>query len=289
VRRFDRLTDPFAAPDLPFAHGPPDTRTRLPTLVAMSTSTALGLSALPLLGLAATSVALAIGMLLQRRGLAGARQAKAREAEARLAAEAQLLRLQALVQPHFVFNTLAALQHGIDRGDPAAGALLRRLTAFLRRATLLLGRPDVPLADELAAVQDYLAILQARLGDRLQVRIDADPACLSRRLPPGLLLTLVELAVNQGIAPSLQGGTVELRARLLADDGLSLEVGEDGVAGVAGAVDPAFDSVSESPALRHARERLQAYSEGAGRLSRVGTSGAGTCARLWLPPPARRR
>lgn len=139
-----------------------------------------------------------------RRALAQLTLEQARDAAARQAAQAQLHLLQAQIQPHFLFNTLAALQHWVDSGDPRAGALLRDLTAFLRGSTELLARPEVTLAEEVEAVQRYLRIMQARLGERLRFEVVVAPDCIDARLPPGLLLTLVENAIEHGIAPSLR-------------------------------------------------------------------------------------
>ena len=90
-----------------------------------------------------------------------------RDAAARHAAEADLRLLQAQIHPHFVFNTLATLQHWVDRRDERAGPLLRELTGFLRRSTELLGRATVPLAEEVQAVRHYLGILATRLDGRV--------------------------------------------------------------------------------------------------------------------------
>lgn len=135
-----------------------------------------------------------------------------RDAAARQAAEARLKLLQGQIQPHFIFNTLSAVQHWVDSGDARGAALLRELTAFLRGSTELLGRADVTLAEEAAMVGHYLAIMQGRLGDRLSSRVHIAPELAQQRLPPGLLLTLVENAVEHGIAPALQGGEVQVRA-----------------------------------------------------------------------------
>lgn len=128
-----------------------------------------------------------------------------RDAAARHAAEARLQLLQAQIQPHFIFNTLAALQHWVDTGDARAPALLRSLTQFLRGSTELLARDQVTLGDELTLAQHYLAIMQARLGDRLLPAFVVPDDCLDQALPPGLLLTLLENAVEHGIAPSQIG------------------------------------------------------------------------------------
>jgi LytS/YehU family sensor histidine kinase len=120
--------------------------------------------------------------------------------------------LQGQIQPHFIFNTLSALQHWVDTGDARAPALLRSLTAFLRGSTELLARDETTLADEAAMVGHYLAIQQARLGARLASSVQVDPALNTTPLPPGLLLTLVENAVEHGVTPALGGGALRLSA-----------------------------------------------------------------------------
>jgi len=171
-----------------------------------------------------------------------------RDAAARQAAESQLHLLQAQIQPHFLFNTLAALQHWVDAGDPRAGPLLRDLTGFLRRSTSLLAQTEVPLADEAEAARQYLRILQARLGERLQFSIDIDDTSGAQRLPAGILLTLVENAVEHGISPALRGGTVQVWARTQGGR-LVLEVRDDG----AGLALPLVDGLG----LANCRQRLQ--------------------------------
>ena len=149
---------------------------------------------------------------VMQRELHELRLVSERDAAARQAAEAQLKLLQGQIQPHFIFNTLSAVQHWVDSGDPRGAALLRDLTSFLRGSTELLGRERVPLAEEVAMVGHYLAIMQGRLGERLRSRIDIAPELAALPLPPGLLLTLVENAVEHAIAPALQGGQIVVTA-----------------------------------------------------------------------------
>lgn len=182
------------------------------------------------------------------RELERVRLAQERDAAARQAAEARLKLLQGQIQPHFIFNTLAAAQHWVEAGDARAPALLRSLGGFLRGSTDLLMRDSALLADELALVRDYLAVMQARLGERLRFEIDADEALALRSLPPGLLLTLVENAVEHGAAPALAGATVRIDAHA-RPGGWTLAVRDDG----AGLAMP----WSEGVGLRNSRERLQ--------------------------------
>lgn len=93
---------------------------------------------------------------ISERHIERERLGRERDQAARRAAEAQLKLLQAQIQPHFIFNTLAALQHWVDTGDARAGGLLRTLTAFLRGSTELLGRDQVSLGTEAETVRQYL-------------------------------------------------------------------------------------------------------------------------------------
>jgi len=118
----------------------------------------------------------------------------------------------AQIQPHFLFNTLASLQHWVETGDPRAAPLLRDFTAYLRATLPMFERELQPLADEIGMVRRYLAIMQARLGPRLAFEIDV-PAGVEAQLPPGIVLTLAENAIAHGIEPQLQGGHIAIHAR----------------------------------------------------------------------------
>lgn len=197
-----------------------------------------------------------------------------RDAAARAAAEARLGLLQAQIQPHFIFNTLAALQHWVDTGDARAPGLLRDLTGFLRASTEQMLQEQVTLAQEGAMVAQYLAIQQARLGDRLRSQLDLPKALLSQTLPSGLLLTLVENALEHGVGPALQGGEVQVSAAAGAG-GVWLRVDNSGQPLVA----PAVLGVG----LRNCLERLQRLKGPQATLQLSSPSGGGTRAEVWLP------
>lgn len=221
--------------------------------------------------LAPLAMAVTLGLLGLQWGMARVRLDLMERAQTeRQAAEARLKLLQAQVQPHFMFNTLAALQHWVDTGDARAPALLRSLSAFLRGSTELLGRERVTVGEELAVVREYLRILQARLGERLRFEVDADPGAEATPLPPGLLLTLVENAVEHGITPAVAGGLVQVQARLEAGE-LRLRVRDDGVG-------PPEDW-QPGTGLTTVRERLRHHG---GRLE-LGAAAPGTEALIVLP------
>jgi hypothetical protein len=184
-----------------------------------------------------------------QRALERTNAERERDVAARQLTQARLTLLQAQIQPHFLFNTLAALQHWVDVGDARAAPLLRSLTSFLRGSTELMLRPEATLAQECEMVAHYLAIMQARLGDRLRFAIDIAPGCADQLLPPGLLITLVENAIEHGIEPQLRGG--ELRVVARQDRGVfELRVLDDG-AGLAAA------DAHEGIGLANSRERLR--------------------------------
>jgi LytS/YehU family sensor histidine kinase len=134
----------------------------------------------------------------------------------------------AQIQPHFLFNSLASLQHWVDTRDDRAGPMLASLTGYLRATLPLFERHALTLGEELEAVRRYLEVMQARLGARLRFTIDAEPATLAIALPPGVLLTLVENAVEHGVSPQLAGGLVRVSACVASDGVLCLEVVDDG-------------------------------------------------------------
>lgn len=203
-----------------------------------------------------------------------------RDTAARQAAEANLRVLQAQIQPHFIFNTLAALQHWVDGGDERAGPLLRELTAFLRACTDLFDRELITLAEEGAWVGHYLAVQQARLGERLRFDVMISPEVAAQALPPGLLLTLVENAVEHGLAPALAGGELHLRAWRDAE-GVQIQLDDTGVGLPA-------SPLAEGVGLRNSRERLaSAFGARASlMLTNRPEGGARATIRLVDPTPA---
>lgn len=226
--------------------------------------------AAPVLALGALALTAVMALMAHlRRGqmareLERLRLVQERDAAARQAAEARLALLQAQVQPHFIFNTLAALQHWVDAGDARAAPLLRALTGFLRGSTELLAQDSVRLGDELPLAAHYLAVMQARLGDRLRATVEPAPGCAAVALPPGLLLTLVENAVEHGAGARLEGGVVRVQAGLDAAGRCRIAVSDNGPGLGAG--------WREGVGLANARARL------AHRF--------GARARLWLAPAA---
>lgn len=180
----------------------------------------------------------------------------------------------AQIQPHFLFNSLASLQHWVQTQDPRAAPMLDALTGFLRATLPLFNRPSLTLGEELQAVRSYLRVMQSRLGERLRLEVDVPEALHPLALPPGLLLTLVENAVEHGVMPSLAGAEVHITARVLVD-GVRLQVLDSGP-GLA-------DGQPEGVGLSNSRARLsQAWGEAAS-LHLCNRNEGGCAATLTLP------
>ena len=135
----------------------------------------------------------------------------------RLKAEAdksalELEALRARLNPHFVFNALNNLRALINEDPERAREMVTRLSNTLRHALDHGGNATVSLAEELAVVDDYLAIEQVHFEQRLKVERAIDPGADNARLPPMLLQVLVENAIKHGIARTPGGGTLKLEA-----------------------------------------------------------------------------
>jgi hypothetical protein len=132
----------------------------------------------------------------------------------RNALDSRLRLLQAQVEPHFLFNTLANVRELVDSGSPQATTVLDSLIAYLRAAVPRLHEPATTMEQELQLVRAYLELMHMRMPDRLQFAFEVDAAALGLRCPPTTLLTLVENAVRHGIDPSEEGGRIEVRVEV---------------------------------------------------------------------------
>ena len=151
----------------------------------------------------------------------------AKEASDRAAAQAQLQRLSAQLQPHMLFNTLANIRALVSTQPDQALAMLDRLNALLR-TSLQAGRVEShTLAQEFSALDDYLALMQMRLGERLKVKLVLPDALQREPILALLAQPLVENAILHGIEPSVQGGTMWVIAGL-AGKHLQLDVYNSG-------------------------------------------------------------
>jgi hypothetical protein len=207
---------------------------------------------------------------------------RAQQVESRLTEQAERERAvemarrlaAAQLEPHFLFNTLASLQHWVHTQDARAAPLLDALTGYLRATLPMFSRALQPAADEVQAVRLFLQVMQARLGQRLRWQIDLPPTLQAQAMPPGLLLTLVENAIEHGISPSLAGGTLTLRAELQGSDAV-FEVRDDGPGPAPGAVD--------GIGLANNRQRLALTCGPQARLDVNAHPDGGCLARVTLP------
>ena len=143
------------------------------------------------------------------------------------AAELELRALQAQLEPHMLFNTLANLRALISLDPPRAQAMLDQLIAFLR-ATLQASRSGShSLADEFARLADYLALMQVRMQERLRPVLTLPPELANTQVPPMLLQPLVENAIKHGLEPAIEGGELRVSARREGNR-LLLEVADTG-------------------------------------------------------------
>jgi signal transduction histidine kinase len=191
---------------------------------------------------------------------------------------AELKALQAQVEPHFLYNTLANTRY-LARHQPArAVEMLEHLIAYLHSALPDMRSQASTLGREFELAGHYLALMAIRFGERLQYRLDCPPALATVSMPPLLLMTLVENAVRHGLEP--KPGTVRIAVTAVRDgDVLTIVVADDG-AGIGEA------TLGSGVGLRNLRQRLQAlYGTRAGFVLRRGDGGL-TEAVLTLPGTA---
>jgi len=206
-----------------------------------------------------------------------ARELQLAKVEGQLA-QARLQALNAQIRPHFLFNTLHTIGQlwRSGRGDEA-DAMLDHLGALFHKVSQSTSRLEVPLGEELALVEDYLRIEQARFRDRLRPTITAPANVMECLVPPLILQPIVENAIRHGISAVSRAGALEVT---VTRDGsaLRLVVRDDG------------PGMSSTPAhrgtgtgLRNTRERLaQLYGE-RGRLHIADSPGGGTIVTVELP------
>ena len=201
----------------------------------------------------------------------------------RLAAGLTEARLQALkmqLQPHFLFNTLNAISALIPAEARPARRMIARLGDLLRIALEHEATQEVTLRDELASLQPYLEIEQARLEDRLTVVMEIAPDTLDARVPHLILQPLVENAIRHGIAPRIEPGRVEISATRGADDRfLHLAVRDDGPG-----VDPDRQPrTRKGVGLTNIQSRLEQLYDGEHRFALEPHPEGGVVVRIALP------
>jgi sensor histidine kinase YesM len=205
-----------------------------------------------------------------------------REAEserlARELAESELRLLRAQIEPHFLFNTLGAVQQLAQHGAPRAAELTANLIDFLRSSMREMRSEQVGLAAEFGLVESYLKVMRVRLGERLRFSLQLPRALEQVQLPSMILLTLVENAIKHGIEPALRGGEIAVSAQAL--DGMVRIRVQDGGVGMSAMAEPDGGGTG----LDNVRHRLRlAYGEAASLSLRDGDPGL--IADITIPHP----
>jgi two-component system, LytTR family, sensor kinase len=183
------------------------------------------------------------------------RSAQERERLLRAESEAKEARLSALryqLNPHFLFNSLNAASTLVLQGKASAATrMLAQIGELLRTALDNDTSTEIPLSQELAFVEQYLAIEQTRLGDRLRVSTAISSDTLDAIVPAMLLQPLVENAVRHGVAPVIEGGTIAIEG-VTRDDRLWLTIRNSGPRSIENR-----SSASKGIGLANTAERLK--------------------------------
>jgi len=222
---------------------------------------------------------IAVAAILKQRDAFAREQAFAFELERsefeRRVSDARLRLLQAQVEPHFLFNTLANVQALVDSGSPQASKVLTSLIAYLRAAVPRMHSQSTTLQSEVEMVGAYLELMQMRMPDRLQYAIHLDPAAARLQCPPMTLLTLVENAVRHGIDPSETGGRIDVDI-WIRDARCVMRVKDSGLG---------LKSVSHGlgTGLSTLRERLKLAFSGDAQLTLTENVPHGVCAEISFP------
>ena len=193
------------------------------------------------------------------------------------AIEAELKLLQAQVEPHFLFNTLASVQYLTETDPKQANVLLGHLIAYLRAALPQLRARSSTLGREIALAQAYLNILTMRIGPRLKFAIDVPDDLRDHPFPPNLLISLVENAIKHGVEPSADGGTITITA---AQAGGSVVVT---VTDTGRGLAPGSRTDGDGVGLTNVRERLAALYGAEGRFTLEPATPRGMRATLCVP------
>lgn len=196
------------------------------------------------------------------------------EALRRQVAEAQLQTLQAQVEPHFLFNTLAAVEHLAETDPPRATVMLQHLIAFLRGSLPDMREQNTSLGREADLCQSYLAIMQIRMEDRLRVSIDVPESLRGLSFPPMMLQSLVENSIKHGLEPKPEGGAIAISARL-QDGRLRVTVADTGL-GIA-------ENAPQGIGLGNIRDRLKRLYGNAAALVLAPNAPAGAHITIEIP------
>ncbi|HLX23795.1 MAG TPA: histidine kinase [Usitatibacter sp.] len=205
-------------------------------------------------------------------------ESKKREAEfhrmSQQVTEAKLSALQAQVEPHFLYNTLASVQALTEVDPQQANLMTGHLIQYLRNALPKMRESVSTVGQEMELVRAYLNILQMRMGKRLSFEIDVPQELMDAPFPPLMLPSLVENAIKHGLEPLREGGTVRIAVSAEGDT-LRLRVSDTG---------RGFgDSLGTGVGLTNIRERLAALYGDKGKLTLEASEPHGVVATIEVP------
>jgi signal transduction histidine kinase len=214
------------------------------------------------------------------RALDEARQKELMASTARLLAEARLRALQAQIEPHFLYNTLANVVSLIGPKPAQAQHMLERFIDYLRASLASSRSEEATLGTETRLVAAYLDVLAVRMGERLRYRIELPDELRLFAIAPMLLQPVVENAISHGLEPKVEGGEIVVSART---DGnyLCLQISDTGV----GLQETASAKPGGGVGLSNLRERLRSLYGGAARVELLENQPCGMTVRLMLPLP----
>ncbi len=222
-------------------------------------------------------VAIVVGLHIAR----SLRRSRQRELEAvqlqRNLTQARLDSLRLQLQPHFLFNSLNTISAAMHRDVEAADEMIQRLGDLLRLSLRRGESDEVTLAQEVESLEDYLALMRARFGERLDVEVEVERAAKEVRVPSMLLQPLVENAIRHGALESAGAAQVRVSARL-RQDRLAIEVWDDGPG-----AEPGVDPLDSGLGLSATAERLRLlYGEAQSLVAAPGEQG-GFSIRIEIP------
>lgn len=192
----------------------------------------------------------------------------------RMLAESRLRNLRSQLHPHFLFNALNAISSHVERDPRTARRMLEQLGELLRLSLDHADDQEISLDDEIAFLERYLGIQEARFEDRLTVALDVEPDARRALVPTFLLQPLVENAVQHGVAQRSAAGSVNVKA--WRDNGsLRLRVADDGPG-----LPPGW---TEGVGLANTRERLRRLYGEAGSFAIEGEANGGVQVEVALP------
>ena len=200
--------------------------------------------------------------------------------------EARMAAMQAQVEPHFLFNTLASIDHLIEVDPKRASQMQKNLIALLRasmptmRETGSEGSRPRDLGRELAVIRPYLEILQVRMEERLATEIDVPDGLLSAEFPAMMVQTLVENAIKHGLEPKPEGGKLSLKAEVVHGK-LTVTVADTGLG--FGRAASSGKTAGTGVGLANIRERLQLLYGSKASLTITENPGGGTRVVLAVP------